>query len=44
VLIAAAYRTSYKKVNDADGVPPGYRGYCARVAHYIEEYTPHGRT
>ncbi|MFD7993198.1 protein kinase domain-containing protein [Streptomyces mexicanus] len=44
VLIAAAYRTSYKKVNDAGGVPPGYRGYCARVAHYIEEYTPHGRT
>jgi hypothetical protein len=40
VLIAAAYRTSYEKVNDAAGVPPKYRDYAARVAHYLKEYTP----
>ncbi|MEU9555210.1 protein kinase domain-containing protein [Streptomyces fumanus] len=44
VLIAAAYRTSYDKVNDADGVPPKYRAYAARVAHYLKEYTPPGRS
>ncbi|WP_053914635.1 protein kinase [Streptomyces sp. TP-A0875] len=44
VLIAAAYRTSYRKVNDAGGVPPKYRDYCARVAHYLKKYTPPGRT
>ncbi|EYT84412.1 hypothetical protein CF54_01750 [Streptomyces sp. Tu 6176] len=43
VLIAAAYRTSFRKVNDAGGVPPKYRDYCARVAHYLKEYTPPGR-
>lgn len=43
VLIAAAYRTSYKKVNEAGGVPPKYRDYCARVAHHLKEYTPPGR-
>jgi serine/threonine protein kinase len=42
VLLAAAYRTSYKKVNDAGGVPPKYRHYCARVAHYLKEYAPPG--
>lgn len=42
LLIAAGYRTSYKKVNEAGGVPPGYRGYCARVEHYLKEYTPTG--
>ncbi|MDF3301052.1 serine/threonine protein kinase [Streptomyces tropicalis] len=40
VLIAAAYRTSYAKVNDAHGVPPKYRGYAGHVAHYLQEYTP----
>ncbi|WP_246113714.1 protein kinase domain-containing protein [Streptomyces montanus] len=40
VLIAAAYRTSYEKVNDAAGVPPKYRDYADRVAHYLKEYTP----
>ncbi|MGI5457224.1 protein kinase domain-containing protein [Streptomyces sp. CA-249302] len=40
VLLAASYRTSYKKVNAAGGVPPNYRAYCARVAHYLKEYTP----
>ncbi|WP_406442892.1 protein kinase [Streptomyces sp. NBC_01613] len=43
VLIAAAYRTSYKKVNAAGGVPPKYRDYSARVAHYLKEYAPAGR-
>ncbi|MCC5476703.1 protein kinase domain-containing protein [Streptomyces barringtoniae] len=43
VLLAAAYRTSYSKVNDTGGVPPKYRDYCARVAHYLKEYTPPGK-
>ncbi|CAL9476066.1 hypothetical protein SUDANB145_02929 [Streptomyces sp. enrichment culture] len=43
VLIAAAYRTSYDTVNDAAGVPPKYRDYADRVAHYLKEYTPPGR-
>ncbi|ANP48989.1 serine/threonine protein kinase [Streptomyces griseochromogenes] len=43
VLTAAGYRTSYKKVNDAGGVPPKYRAYSARVAHYLKEYTPPGK-
>ncbi|MGC9535340.1 protein kinase domain-containing protein [Streptomyces sp. UG1] len=43
VLIAAAYRTSYKSVNNAGGVPPKYRDYATRVAHYLKEYTPPGR-
>ncbi|MFF8995460.1 hypothetical protein ACF09H_37125 [Streptomyces sp. NPDC014983] len=40
VLDAAGYRTSYKKVNAAGGVPAAYRGYCDRVARYLAEYTP----
>ncbi|MEU6255927.1 protein kinase [Streptomyces sp. NPDC047043] len=43
VLLAAAYRTSYKKVNAAGGVPPKYRAYAARVAHYLKEYAPSGK-
>ncbi|MET9820768.1 MULTISPECIES: serine/threonine protein kinase [unclassified Streptomyces] len=43
VLVAVAYRTSYRKVNDAGGVPPKYRDYAARVAHHLKEYTPSGR-
>ncbi|MCX5248452.1 MULTISPECIES: protein kinase domain-containing protein [unclassified Streptomyces] len=43
VLLAAAYRTSYKKVNAAGGVPPKYRAYSARVAHYLKEYAPPGK-
>ncbi|MFV0134102.1 serine/threonine protein kinase [Streptomyces sp. HMX87] len=43
VLISVAYRTSYRKVNDAAGVPPKYRDYADRVAHYLKEYTPPGR-
>ncbi|MCX4905998.1 serine/threonine-protein kinase [Streptomyces sp. NBC_00878] len=43
VLIAAAYRTSFEKVNDAAGVPPKYHDYAARVAHYLKEYTPPGK-
>ncbi|MGW2425018.1 protein kinase domain-containing protein [Streptomyces sp. NPDC001709] len=43
VLVAAGYRTSYKKVNDTGGVPPKYRDYAARVAHYLKEYTPPGK-
>ena len=42
MLLAAAYRTSYRKVNDAGGVPPKYRPYADRVAHYLQEYTPPG--
>ncbi|MFE7167365.1 protein kinase [Streptomyces sp. NPDC057616] len=42
VLLAAAYRTSYKKVNAAGGVPPKYRDYATRVAHYLKEYAPAG--
>ncbi|MER7234292.1 protein kinase [Streptomyces olivaceus] len=40
VLTAVAYRTSYKKVNDAGGVPPKYYDYADRVAHHLKEYTP----
>ncbi|MFE9439678.1 serine/threonine protein kinase [Streptomyces sp. NPDC006602] len=43
VLLAAAYRTSTKVVNDAGGVPPQYRDYATRVAHYLKEYTPPGK-
>ncbi|WP_053657253.1 serine/threonine protein kinase [Streptomyces sp. MMG1121] len=43
VLLAAAYRTSYTKVNDTGGVPPKYRDYCAHVAHYLKEYAPPGK-
>ncbi|MEV5438533.1 protein kinase [Streptomyces sp. NPDC052682] len=43
VLVAAAYRTSTRKVNAAGGVPPGTRRYAARVAHYLKEYTPAGK-
>ncbi|MFI1730575.1 protein kinase, partial [Streptomyces acidicola] len=43
VLIATAYRTSYEVVNDTGGVPPKYRDYADRVAHYLKEYTPPGR-
>ncbi|MEU3842403.1 protein kinase [Streptomyces sp. NPDC028635] len=42
VLLAAAYRTSYKKVNAAGGVPPAIRAYADRVTHYLKEYTPPG--
>lgn len=43
VLIAAAYRTAYKSLNDAGGVPPKYRAYGDRVAHWLKEYTPPGK-
>ncbi|MCI3276049.1 protein kinase domain-containing protein [Streptomyces cylindrosporus] len=43
LLIAAGYRTSYKKVNAAGGVPPQNRAYTARVAHYLKEYAPSGK-
>ncbi|MBX7547324.1 protein kinase [Streptomyces sp. NPDC004232] len=43
VLVSAGYRTSVEKVNDTGGVPPKYRDYCARVAHYLKEYAPPGR-
>ncbi|MEK8171264.1 hypothetical protein NKH77_22815 [Streptomyces sp. M19] len=39
-LIAAAYRTSYKRVTEARGVPAANRPYANRVAHYLKEYTP----
>ncbi|MFE7269066.1 protein kinase [Streptomyces sp. NPDC057623] len=43
VLLAAAYRTSYKKVNDAGGAPPNTSAYTTRVAHFLKEYTPEDR-
>ncbi|WP_399887780.1 protein kinase [Streptomyces sp. BBFR51] len=43
VLVAVAYRTSYRKVNDAGGVPPKYHDYADRVAHHLKEYTPRER-
>ncbi|KPI04333.1 serine/threonine protein kinase [Actinobacteria bacterium OK074] len=43
VLIAAGYRTSYKVVNKAGGVPPQVRSYATRLTHYLKEYTPPGR-
>ncbi|NEE13280.1 protein kinase [Streptomyces sp. SID7499] len=43
VLIASAYRTSYRTVNATKGVPPDVRGYADRVAHFLKEYAPDGR-
>ncbi|MFE9023084.1 protein kinase [Streptomyces sp. NPDC007808] len=43
VLLATAYRTSTKVVNGAGGVPPKYRDYADRVAHWLKEYTPPGK-
>jgi len=43
LLIAAAYRTSYGKVNEARGVPAAVRAYADQVAHYLKEYTPPGK-
>jgi hypothetical protein len=43
VLIATAYRRSYRTVNQAGGVPPDVRGYADRVARYLEEYAPPGK-
>ncbi|SER35747.1 Serine/threonine protein kinase [Streptomyces sp. yr375] len=44
VLVAVAYRTSWDTVNKADGVPAKNRDYATRIAHYLKEYTPPGRT
>ncbi|MFC5182400.1 serine/threonine-protein kinase [Actinomadura harenae] len=38
--LAAAYRTSAKRVADAKGPPAKYRAYCAKVGHYIAYYRP----
>ncbi|MEU0166245.1 lytic transglycosylase domain-containing protein, partial [Streptomyces iakyrus] len=43
VLVAAAYRRSYRTVNKAGGVPPDVRDYADRVAHFLKEYEPEGR-
>ncbi|MGQ4336243.1 protein kinase domain-containing protein, partial [Streptomyces hayashii] len=43
VLAATAFRSSWRVVNKAGGVPPEYRDYAARIAHYLKEYTPPGR-
>ncbi|MFG2195222.1 protein kinase [Streptomyces sp. NPDC048639] len=40
VLVAAAYRTSFRKVNEAGGVPAAYRDYAATVERHLEQYTP----
>ncbi|MGP3999951.1 serine/threonine protein kinase [Streptomyces sp. 8N706] len=40
VLAAAAYRTSFSRVNAVGGVPSEYREYADRVARYLKEYTP----
>ncbi|MGW1215579.1 protein kinase domain-containing protein [Streptomyces sp. NPDC002499] len=42
LLLAASYRTSYKKVNATGGIPEQNRAYTTRVAHYLKEYTPPG--
>ncbi|MFF0010528.1 serine/threonine protein kinase [Streptomyces sp. NPDC005374] len=42
VLIAAAYRTSYQKVNEAGGVPAKNHDYATRIARHLKEYTPPG--
>lgn len=43
VMLAAAYRTSYKNVNAAGGVHAKCRAYSTRVAHYLKMYAPRGR-
>ncbi|MFF7732694.1 protein kinase [Streptomyces sp. NPDC007984] len=43
VLIASAYRTSYRTVNATKGVPEDVRTYAGRVAHFLEEYAPPGK-
>ncbi|MFF8398685.1 protein kinase [Streptomyces sp. NPDC016172] len=43
VLIAAAYRRSYRTVNAAGGVPPDVRAYADRIGHFLEEYAPPGK-
>lgn len=43
MLIAAAYRTSWRRVSQAGGAPATYRSYADRVAHGLKEYTPPGR-
>lgn len=43
VFVAAAYRTSWSRVNESDGVPAKYKDYAARVEHYLKMYTPPGR-
>lgn len=42
ILLAASYRTSFKRVNAAGGVPPETRAYTARVTQYLKEYAPPG--
>ncbi|MET9390025.1 protein kinase [Streptomyces sp. NPDC006624] len=42
VLVATAYRRSYRTVNKAGGVPPQDRPYADRIAHYLQEYGPTG--
>ncbi|MEU2710998.1 protein kinase [Streptomyces sp. NPDC007205] len=43
VLVAAAYQSSYGKVNKAGGIPPQLGAFCSRVAHFLQEYAPPGR-
>ncbi|WP_337662353.1 hypothetical protein [Streptomyces sp. GESEQ-13] len=43
VLIAAAHRTSWRRVSQAGSVPAPYRSYADHVAHDPKEYTPPGR-
>ncbi|MFF1687577.1 MULTISPECIES: protein kinase [unclassified Streptomyces] len=42
VLIATGYVTSAERVNTSKGVPSTYRGFAARIEHYLKEYTAHG--
>ncbi|MEV0278180.1 protein kinase [Streptomyces sp. NPDC050610] len=44
VLVAAAYLSSFSKVNNAGGVPPKQRPVTDRIAHYLKEYTPTARS
>ncbi|EST31549.1 hypothetical protein M878_16450, partial [Streptomyces roseochromogenus subsp. oscitans DS 12.976] len=44
MLIAAAYETSYSRVNGlGGGIPPEYRDYCTQVGHWLKEYAPPGK-
>ncbi|MFF7867140.1 protein kinase [Streptomyces qaidamensis] len=43
VLVAAAYRRSYRTVNAAGGVPPDVTAYADRIAHFLKAYAPPGK-
>lgn len=42
VLIAADYRTSHKKANDAGEMPAKNHDYAARIARHLKKHTAPG--